>query len=83
MRFDAWVQIVSDLQKDIFISLQKMLDYVNPYAKLYHGTWDYLQLNPTADVKLILWSSGSGIDPRRYLVEMWKWSFLQIMMNAH
>ena len=45
-----------------------MLDDVNPYAKLYHGTRDYLWLNPTTDVKLILWSSGSGIDPRRYNV---------------
>ena len=34
---DAWVQIFSNLQKDIFTSLQKMLDDVNPYAKLYHG----------------------------------------------
>ena len=65
---DAWVQIFSDLQKDIFTSLQKMLDDVNLYAKLYHGTRDYLWLNPTTAVKLILWSSVSCIDPRRYNV---------------
>ena len=35
---DAWVQIFIELQKDIFTSLQKVLDDVNPYAKLYHGT---------------------------------------------
>ena len=45
-----------------------MLDDVNPYAKLYHSTQDYLQLNSTTNVKLILWSSGSGINPRRYNV---------------
>ena len=39
---DAWVQIFSDLQKYIFTSLQKMLDDVNPYAKLYHGAQDYM-----------------------------------------
>ena len=41
---------------------------LNPYAKLNHGTQDYLGLNPITNVKLILWSSGSGIDPRRYNV---------------
>ena len=35
---DAWLQIFSNLQKDIFTSLQKMLDDVNPYVKLYHST---------------------------------------------
>ena len=40
-----------------------MLDDVNPYAKLYHGAQDNLWLNPTTNVKLILWSSGSGINP--------------------
>ena len=48
--------------------MQKILDDVNPYVKLYHGTRDYLWLNPTTDVKLILWSSGFGINPRRYNV---------------
>ena len=65
---DAQVQIFSNLQKDIFTSLQKMLDHVNPYAQLYHGTQDYLWLNLTTDVKLFLWSSGPGINPRRYNV---------------
>ena len=45
-----------------------MLDDVNRHAKLHHGTQDYLRLNPTTDVKLILQASGSGIDPRRYNV---------------
>ena len=45
-----------------------MLDDVNPYAKLYHSTRDYLWLNLTTDGKLILQSSGSGINPRRYSV---------------
>ena len=65
---DAWVQIFSDLQKDIFTSLQKILNDVNPYAKLYHGAGDYLWHNPTTNVKLILRSSGSGINSRRYNV---------------
>ena len=62
------LQLFSNLQGDIMQNLQSMLNTVNPYVALYRHVRDLFEYNPSADVALVLRTSGDGIDTHRYNV---------------
>ena len=51
------------LDKNILKELQEMIREVNPYAHLYQHAADVLKEKPTEDIKLVLKTTGKGIDP--------------------
>ena len=54
------------LDKDILKELQEMIKKVNSYAQIYQQAADILRENPTEDVRLVLKTTGTKIDPQRY-----------------
>ena len=51
------------LDKDILKELQEMIKKVNPYAQIYQQAADILRENPMEDVRLVLKTTGTKIDP--------------------
>ena len=51
------------LDKDILKELQEMIKQVNPYAKKYQQAADMLKEMPTEDVRIVLKTTRSTIDP--------------------
>ena len=54
---NAWLNIFSNLHKEIVCDLQEMINYVNPYMSLYYSVWDLLNANPAQDVRTLIVNS--------------------------
>ena len=67
-KLNGWLNIFSNLHKEIVCDLQEMINYVDPYMSLYHSVWDFLNANPAQDVSLVMRTSSEDIDSQQYNV---------------